>query len=322
MSDKPIVLLVAAVLLAASACSGKNNGDAPGDDTGATDMSGTGDGNGGDAATPDARSRDDATQPPEDLGMRDMGADAPENPDLAATVIDESEPNDGTTFDEIDALSTGQAARGFVDAMDSDVFGIATEPGRLYEVTIDTAGSPLVPHITVLDDGRDGDAAGGDYVKISRGTPLRFLAMGEGGYYVAVRDARNVDGGMAGGADHTYSLSVVELEPADATAGAVNFGSTFNGALDGAADVDLWTFDGTEGTFVTFDLRATGDMDARLYVFAQSTGSWIARQDDRAAGDPDPVIDAPLTASGPMYLVVENIDDQATAFGYTVEAAQ
>lgn len=253
----------------------------------------------------------------QDAATTDLGEDAGQGPTLT-----EMEPNDGEAIAEVNALPIGGTISGNIDADDSDVFQIDTEPGKLYRAAIVVdRGSSLQPHLTVMDDGRGGDPAAGDYVKIMRGPDIDFLAMGEEGYYVVVRDARNVDGSGAGGAGHQYLVTVEEVPVADAVAGDVTFGTTMSGTLSGPGGVDLWTFDGTEGTEMVFDFATTGDLDGRLYVFAESEGSWVMRNDNRMAGNPDPLLDAPLFASGDMYLVVENIAEQATDTAYTIDAS-
>jgi hypothetical protein len=56
-------------------------------------------------------------------------------------------------------------------------------------------------------------------------------------------------------------------------------------------------------------------------VFSQSTGDWIARNDTGPMGN-DPLVDAPLFATGLMYLVVENITPEATVLGYSLSASK
>ncbi|MFU8806466.1 MAG: hypothetical protein ACNA8W_21820, partial [Bradymonadaceae bacterium] len=80
------------------------------------------------------------------------------------------------------------------------------------------------------------------------------------------------------------------------------------------------TFTANEGDDAIIDLRATGDMDARLVLFSENTGSWFARNDDRSLGDVDPLIDAPIFAEGPALLVVENIAESVQDLGYTMTA--
>lgn len=257
-------------------------------------------------------------------------ADATTTPDATSdasadmtspTRVEEAEPNDGATLDEVNDFAVGTQMHGNIDAADSDVFQLDAMAGSIYRITLTLdAGSQLDPHVTVFDAGRDGNNAGDDYVKIVRGSTIEVLAMGVGGYFVAVRDARNVDGGSVGGTGFGYALDVDVVDPA-AVATPLTFPDTLSGALTSAGAVDLWSFDGTEGMNVLFDFAANGDLDGRLLVFSTTQGSWIARQDDRTVGNPNPLLDAPLSASGPMFLVVENITEDATNLGYTIDAS-
>ncbi len=277
-----------------------------------------------DSAMPPDGATDTGTTPD---ASPDASADATPDatPDAAPMMLTEMEPNDGTTTDEVNDLPIGATMSGAIDAAgDSDIFRIPTVGGHAYVIQLTTPGA-LMGHLTVIDSGRDGAAAGEDYVHLSRtGTEadveLDLLAMGDG-HLVAVRDVRSLDGGAgSGGADHDYVLSVTEV-PAASIATPLTFPSTVTGALDHPGAMGVHSFDGTEGTWVTLDLAPTGMMDGRLFIVSEATGSWIARNDDRSAGDTSPLIDAPLTASGTMYLVVENIDEMATGLGYSIAAS-
>jgi len=246
-----------------------------------------------------------------------------------ASELQESEPNGGATTDEVDDLPLGASLYGGIqDPGDSDVFRVQTQPGKVYRAKLDVpAGSSLQGHLTVIDDGRNGKVAGDDFVKIavagSAGSAeLLFLAMGQGGHFLAVRDARNVQGQSVGGPGHDYVLSLLEADVSAGIEGAVlAFPSQSSGQLAHPAALALRPFDGAQGTDVVFDLTASGNSDFRLFVFSKTQADWIARNDDRSAGDPNPLIDAPLTASGSMWLVIENIEPEATTLGFSLSSS-
>jgi hypothetical protein len=312
-----VALPLAIAVLAFAACGKSNNTDnvttadvssnAMTADMGSADMATVDD----DASMPgDGGITADTGPNGDDAGMADTGV---------PTMLQESEPNGGATFEGINDWPIGAQMSGNIDVSDSDVFFVDATAGAVYTVSLVVdRGSQLQPHVAVFDAGRDGSPAADDYIKIVRGAGLSFLAMGTGGYYVAVRDARNVDGDAVGGADFGYLLTVEESAP---QAQPLTFPSTLTGTLDGPGGVDLWAFDGAEGMDVRFDFSTTGELDGRLFVFSTQTGSWIARQDNRTAGDPNPLLDAPLFASGPMYLVVESIAEDATSLGYSIDAS-
>ncbi len=275
----------------------------------------------------------DTAVPPTDSAVGDTGAPPDTSPPSDASpdtsppaMLVESEPNDGSTDTEVNDLPVGALMSGVIgEAGDSDIFLVPTVGGRAYRITLTLeAGSALMGHLTIIDSGRDGDPAGDDYVHLSRtgsdgAVELDLMAMGDG-HLVAVRDLRSLGGGPgSGGADHGYSLEVSELDLAT-VAEDITLPSTITGSLAHPGAMTLHRFSGTEGTWVTFDLTPTGAMDARLFIVAESTGSWIARQDDRTPTDNSPLIDAPLTASGTMYLVVENIDEEASSLGFSIAA--
>jgi hypothetical protein len=285
----------------------------------------------GDDGGADSGALDTGAPPPTDSGTggdasTDTGAATDASGDTGGTMmLTESEPNGGTTETEVNDLPVGAVMSGAIgEAGDSDIFLVPTVAGRAYRVTLEPAG-PLMGHLTIIDSGRDGDPAGDDYVHLSRtgsggAVELDLLAMGAG-HLVAVRDLRSLGGGAgSGGADHTYTLRVTELD-LGAIAEGLTLPSTVMGSLTHPGAMAVYTFSGTEGTWVTFDLTPSGEMDARLFIVAESTGSWIARNDDRGPADDTPLIDAPLTAGGTMYLVVENIDEQAAGLGFSITAS-
>ncbi len=236
--------------------------------------------------------------------------------------VDESEPNDGATDTEVNDLAVGAIMHGAIgSASDVDIFRVDTTPGALYRVTLDVpAGSPLDGHLTVLDAGRGGGAPGADYVRLERApdgptAALSFLAFGEGGHLVVVRDARAVDGAPEGGAAYTYALTVGEVAPAPAT---LAFPGTLSDALDDVGGVKLYAFTANANADFTVDLSADGDLDARLFVYADSERDWVARNDDRSAGDVNPLLDAFFPVGGSMLLVVESAAESATDLGYTL----
>lgn len=237
----------------------------------------------------------------------------------------EQEPNNGATDTEYNDLPIGTQVSGAIqDKGDPDIFRVAAEPGKVYLATLTALGSALQGNLTVMDTGRDGDPEGGDYVKLANATgssaTLAWLGMGEGGYFVVVRDKRNLESATVGDADFKYQLRVEERPATEVEGGALDFTLPMTGKLSSVGDLKLYPFDGTEGSDIVVKLDASGDMDGRLMIFAKSTGSWIARNDNQSQSNIDPLIDAFLTESGGMWLVVENVDHAATGLDYALTA--
>lgn len=244
----------------------------------------------------------------------DAGVDPPPVDDAGRRdVIEESEPNDGADGQPPDELLVDAEARGAIGAPgDADVYAVATQPGRVYRVVATPLdGSPVDLRVTVLDAGRDGDAAGSDYVRIARApagpsAELEFVASGFGGHLVVVRAVAAV-----GGADHRYAVQVLPLGRADVDGAELRLGDAQQGALRHGGAVAVHALAVGDGASVIVDVRASVDADLRIHVHSDAVNAWIARNDDRAAGDLDPLIDAPLTEDGPYLLVVENVDEDA-----------
>lgn len=294
MSRHPSLALAALLSLSPLACTPSATGSSS--DAGTVERDGgRDDGDGGsDGGGPALDGGDDAGTPSDDAGL------------------------------ELDELSFGEPASGAItESGQQDAYRVDTTGARFYRVSLTLpAGSALAPHLTVIDDGRDDDPPGADFVQISRvggadDGNLEFVSAGDG-HFVVVRDARNVGGaGGEGSPAHTYTVSIEELALDDVSAGELTFPSTISGALAHAGAVNAYRFEATAFTNALFELNADGDMDGRLFVIAESTGDWIARNDDQASSV-DPLIDAPLTEGGVLWLVVDNVNESATDLGYTL----
>lgn len=253
--------------------------------------------------------------------------------DAGAVPLTETEPNDGATLDQYNAIELARPLTGALQSPgDADIFRIATVAGQLYRLTLTVpAGSPLQAHVTVFDTGRGNGAAGDDFVKVgvldaAGSAQLEWLAIGQGGYFIAVRDQRNVTGSQVGGAGFDYQLSAASVALAEAEVGALVFPtSNVSGSLRAVGAVALYRFSTTSGTDVTIDLRAADStepagLDGRLIAVSVATGDWVARNDDRGQTDVDPQLQAPLYADGEIVLVVDNVNERATRLGYTLNA--
>lgn len=270
-------------------------------------------------------SPDASTDMRDEVDMEDMGPPSRE-------AIEESEPNNGEMLDEVNTLAPNQIATGAIATPgDVDVWKVDIQPGEIYRIEL-VAGddSLLEEHLTVIDAGRGSDPAGDDYVKIAQQlssvphASLTLLGMGEGGYFLIVRDTRNVGAQMSqeGSAAHTYTLSLQKLTLSDVRgkALAVEAGEITD-ALSSPGDISIYPFTASLGDELVADLQAASaeELDARLFVYAEQEKSWIARQDNRTIDDVNPLLDAPLFADGQMWLIVENITPTATSLAYTLK---
>jgi hypothetical protein len=239
-------------------------------------------------------------------------------------LLDEHEPNDGDPLTATNPIAEAAGVRGAIAVTgDVDVFAFASTPGHVYRVSCTTGGSPLDCHLTVLDDGRAGDPAGDDYARLAAHPPgpdaaLTFMALGEGGHYVIVRDARAVGGAGEGGADFTYAVTVDDVTDDDGLFGVpLAFPGAHDGALPSPTSLQLHPLDAVADADVVFDVAAAGDADLRAFVVSATTGDWVLRNDDRGSSS-DPLLDAFFPEAGPHLLLVEAVADDATDVRYTV----
>ncbi len=238
--------------------------------------------------------------------------------------VDEEEPNGGDPVTATNRIALDQGVRGAVaTANDADVYAFASTPGHAYRARCVTDGSPLSCHLTVLDDGRSGDPAGDDYVRLAEkptgpDAMLTFVALGQGGHYVIVRDARAVGGVGEGGNDFTYTLAIDDVTEDPTLRGVpLAFPEAHEGSLPEANSVQLHAIDAVENADVVLDIVATGDADLRAFVFSVASGDWVLRNDNRGSSS-DPRLDAFFPEGGPMVLLIEAVADDADSLGYTV----
>jgi hypothetical protein len=281
---------------------------------------------------------DDATETPAELDEADEIEDQPsddlddeieEDEELSEPDYhDEAEPNNGGSDADFNLIQSDWVMRAAIGtAGDIDIFRLQTRPGWVYRVRVEVQDE-MQGHLTVFDDGRNGKPYADDYVKLALAegnVALEWVAMGEGGYYIGVQDRRNVEGGSVGGPGFEYEVFIDELSVEAFGSQALLFPSDQQAALETPGALDLYTFEGSEGSEVLIDcsaLQAGGEqgMDARLSIVSRVSGDWLARNDNRAFGELDPLIDAPLFGSGPMLLLVENVNEHANDLRYRLRA--
>ncbi len=239
-------------------------------------------------------------------------------PEISTSSLSEHEPNDGTSTTEHETAKLAEQWLGAIGtAGDVDVYFVDVAPGQRLAARLQLGtGSELQPLLTVMDAGRNGKAAGGDYVKLATGD-VQWVSMGQGGYYVIVRDARNVgSSATAGSPQHTYSLIIEAATPPVVT---LHGSDTGYDVLASPGAIQLYELDaGSGGGDLLFDVTREsqgGKLDARVIVYSLTEADWVARQDDRSGSSVDPLVDAPIGA-GLHWLVVENVEPTATAFGF------
>ena len=255
-------------------------------------------------------------------------SDAPTEEIEELFVYTETEPNNGATateFNEVEAEWLVEAEIG--SPGDVDIFRLDIPGGQRLQLELTPlTGSQLSGHLTVFDTGRNGKVAGDDFIKIMRQgdddtLPMDFVSMGEGGYYLVVQDGRNADGASVGGADFGYTLSIRSEDLAESFDQYLSLPSSFDDLLEHRGGVKVYSFEATEGMDLVADLQAQNStapegLDARLFLVSVSSGDWVARNDDRALDNDNPLIDAPVFASGQVVIVVDNIAERASQLQY------
>jgi hypothetical protein len=58
-----------------------------------------------------------------------------------------------------------------------------------------------------------------------------------------------------------------------------------------------------------------------LFVFSIDEADWVVRNDDRAAGDANPLLDAFFPVGGACLLVVESTAEEGGALSFTITSS-
>jgi len=262
--------------------------------------------------------------PPPDAGapVADASADAGDAAE-PLTVATESEPNNGTTTTEVNAMVLPGTMNGKIDpADDVDIFSLALAPGELWEWSLAPTGADLAPHLAVFDtspSSRNPTAlvAG----TVGAALPLQHFVLNAGTFVAAVRDARNVPT-KTGKGGPTFGYALTGRKKALAPV-AVTFPSTTSGRLSSLGAVAVYAFSTTNGKGYDVILRAKrkaspSTLDSRMSLF-EVAGKRTLITNDNAGTSTDSQFggDAPLT--GLHYVIVDNEGTDATDLSYELE---
>lgn len=236
----------------------------------------------------------------------------------------ETEPNNGGTATEVNALPIPGAISGTIDpANDVDVFGVNPAAGELWEWKLVPKGE-LAPHLIIFDTTPNNLnpnvlATGASGASVT----LEHFVIGAGKFAAVVRDARNVPTASGkGGPAFGYTLTATKktLQPT-----SVTFPSKKTGTLASLSSVQLYGFTATEG--MRFDIivragrkAAPSTLDSRLSLFNATTRKNVATNDDVSGTITDSELGGTLPA-GEYIVVLENEGTNAADLSYEIEFA-
>ncbi|MCC6749269.1 MAG: hypothetical protein IT371_16520 [Deltaproteobacteria bacterium] len=293
-------LLVSGALLcgACSATTTPGGGDAGGQGDSAAPRV---DGAGGDAARADARVTD---------GARADAKSADQRPGDAAASVSESEPNDGKTTTEVNAIKVPVLVRGSIGvADDADVFTFQAQAGDRLVARVQGQGG-LRPHLAVF--GEKGLGVPASVTSSASGeTFAEYYVLKSGAYFVAVRDLRNVGGSSqhVGGPALTYALTVLGLSrpPISATVGSETkatispYGTVLVFAFTAQKDEKV------DVTVLAKRLVPPSDADTRLSLFHPGQAAWLGTNEDLSGSQSDSLLTGNLPFAGTYHAIVENV---------------
>jgi hypothetical protein len=281
---------------------------------GASSSSGGTDGGGADSSPPGA----DGGPGPGSDGGADAGADA----DEPLTKQTETEPNNGSTKTETNAMTLPGEMTGKIDpANDVDIFSVQIAPGDLWEWTVTPSSADLAPHVTVFDTAPN-NLNPTVLAQAAAGSPatIQHFVLRTGSFVAAVRDARNVPTGTGkGGPTFGYTFTGKRRTPSPV---AVTFPTTKSGKLASLSSIDLYSFNGTKDMGFDIVIKAArkaspSTMDSRLSLFDMGSKTALITNDD-AAGTTDSQIGGTLPATSTYVVIVENEGTNATDLSYDI----
>lgn len=241
-----------------------------------------------------------------------------------AAATAESEPNDGTTADDVDLVTFPGSIRGAIDpAGDVDVFAATLPAGSRWRLRLDAEEGPFAPHLVVVNHADEaptslGLGAAGDVLALEQ------VIFASGRHNFIVRDARNVpDSTGVGDATHGYTLTA---EPLDRAPIAATVPSMPSGTLASPFAVAFYEFTLATETDVRIDVLARrlpspSSLDTRASLVRLDDGVRLGTNDDLVLGSQlDSRLEGVLPA-GSYLLVIDNVDPAATSLGFAVDFA-
>ena len=303
------LILMAALIMAMTACSDDDTGEAKD----------------GGAPPADGKQLKDKGKPPADKGKppADKGkppADKGE-PDAGLATIKEKEPNDGATATEYQTVSWPIQITGAIGkANDTDLFRITAKAGDRLVVKV-TPSAQLQPHLVIFDQkGKLPTAANAGPKAIM----AEYYMLKSDDLLVGVRDRRNVIKPVqgVGGSGFTYTLSITRLKRAPTP---VTISVEKSGTLSPAGTVRVFSYTATQGLDIQLTVKAKklaspSDVDSRLSLFHPGQKAWLGTNDNPSLGVSDSVLKGKMPFNGTYHAIVENVELGATDLRFAFRA--
>ena len=268
------------------------------------------------------------TPPPPPRPGTDAGGttdtDAGDEASAPLTMQTESEPNNGATTTELNAMTLPGQMDGKIDpANDVDIFGLTQQPGELWEWTLTPTSADLAPHLTVFDTAPNNQNPN----RLVAGQPggpakLQQFVLNAGQFVAVVRDTRNVPNASGkGGPTYGYQLVGQKKTP---NLVQVTFPTTKSATLASLSSLDLYTFTGTGGKGFDIVIKAArktvpSTLDSRISLWDVAQKKSIAINDDANGSTPDSQLTSAQPLNGTYILVVENEGTNGADLSYDLE---
>jgi len=249
-----------------------------------------------------------------DMTPVDGAGPTPDAPPLK--VINETEPNNGSTKTEYNAITPPVQIKGAIGtADDADIFSFTAPAGGRYSVTVKGDGA-LQPHVVLFDlDNKLPVAASNgatealaEYYTLQAAAPL----------LIVVRDRRNLPASASkhvGGAAFTYTATVTPLARPPVP---ITIGGQKTSSLAPQGTVRVFSFTAAKDDDLTLEVLVTppADIDARLSLFHLGSKHWGGNTNE-TPGSLDAKLSGKMPQSGTYHAIVENVADYPTKLDFT-----
>jgi hypothetical protein len=267
---------------------------------------------------------DDAAQEA-DAGVFDNDAAVIDGavPDALIQLTEETEPNNGATLEEVNAVTVPVGMSGAIGtANDVDIFAVELSEGELLQWTIAAEDQNMAPHLAVSEATNEAP------VTLAYGAPgasqsFHHFALKTGLHYLIVRDARNVPSAESqniGDASVRYALT---SSPATLSPTNVTIPSRVSHTLPHEFELGIFSFTLSQETDLRIEVFAqrkvpASDIDSRLSLYYVTDSSWLITNDNPALDEKDSFVTGVLPA-GEYRVIVDNVDPDAVDLGFELD---
>jgi hypothetical protein len=275
----------------------------------------------GPVTSPDSGADASASDGADDLSA-DLSADV--SVDLAIdqtggdsfATVTESEPNDGKTATEFNAITVPSVISGTIGtAGDADVFSFSAQAGDRLTVQASSLDAAQL-HLAVFGDAALNVPAAVNAFGNGKDAFAEYYVLKSGTYYIALRDRRNVGSNPAGVGGPTFGYTIT-VAPLSRAPQAITVGQSKTDQITPAGTVRVYAFSAKKDDQLELRAKAkaltpASDVDTRLSLFHPGQKAWLGTNDNPSLSETDSLLQGKMPFTGTYHVVVENVADSGS----------